>query len=852
MPGGTHFCLFYETQQDLLDTFVPYFIAGLENNECCIWVVSQSLTKQDAIDALRQALPDLARHLAQGSIDVFSYDGWYLQNGVFNGDSVIRSWKQHVAEALAKGYSGMRLVSDNAWLSQDRWETFSAYEQRLDESLTDQRIRILCAYPTTTIRAAEMMDVARTHQFALAKRNGHWEIFETPANLSRSNKLLQAEIIERNQVADALRGSKARLQAAIDAADIGLWDWNLVSGQIIWLGHHAKLFGYAPGEFDSTYRSFEEHVHPDDLEVLNRVVQRARDERSEYAHEYRVIWPDSSIHWIAGWGRFVYNDAGEPIRMYGAVRDSTERKRSEGLLDGQKRVLEMIASTAPLSESLDALMRLIETYVPGMLGSILLIDEQGVHLRHGAAPSLPGDYIKAIDGVTIGPSVGSCGTAAFRKQAVFVKDIAADPLWEDYRALALAHGLRACWSTPIFDAHGRLLGTFAMYYRQLALPEPEHLRLIEMATHLAAIAISRDRAQTALCESEAKLKEAQRIGKIGYWEHDLIADRITCSEETGRIFRMPYLDGGMSQAQLEDMTHPDDRQLQRQALSEALQGSRLLDVEFRIIPSHGNMRFVHVRDEIAYDESGRPIRMFGTVQDITERKQAEEELRRYATRLQELSRQVLQAQEVERRAIARELHDEIGQVLNAVSTNLQTIQLSSNAATLTERLNESVDLVDEALRQIRDLSLDLRPSLLDDFGLVPALAWFVDRQAQRSGFSVEWIVESSELRMPANLETTVFRVVQIALTNVARHAQAKHVHVELRQHEAELELVIRDDGIGFDVGAALERASHGATLGLLSMQERVRLVGGALEMKSTPGLGTEIRARFPVGPKDVA
>ncbi len=659
----------------------------------------------------------------------------------------------------------------------------------------------------------------------------------------------------KQHVAEALAkgysGSKARLQAAIDAADIGLWDWNLVSGHIIWLGHHAKLFGYAPGEFDGTYRSFEEHVHPDDLEVLNRVVQRARDDRSEYAHEYRVIWPDSSIHWIAGWGRFVYNDAGEPIRMYGAVRDITERKRSEGLLDGQKRVLEMIASTAPLSESLATLMRLIETYVPGMLGSILLIDEQGVHLRHGAAPNLPAEYIQAIDGSAIGPSAGSCGTAAFRKQAVFVKDIAADPLWEDYRALALAHGFRACWSTPIFDAHGRLLGTFAMYYRHPALPEPEHLRLIEMATHLAAIAISRDRTQTALRESAAKLKEAQRIGKIGYWEHDLIADRITWSEETGRIFGLPLSDGGISQAQLEDMTHPDDRQLQRQALSEALQHGRLLDVEFRIISSGGDMRCVHVRDEIVYDESGRPIRMFGTVQDITQRKQAEEELRRHATRLQELSRQVLQAQEVERRAIARELHDEIGQVLTAVSTNLQTIQLSSHAATLAERLKESIHLVDEALRQIRDLSLDLRPSMLDDFGLVPALEWFVDRQAQRSGFSAELAVEPAELRMPANLETTVFRIAQIALTNVARHAQAKHVHVELRQHEAELELVIRDDGIGFDVAAALERASRGATLGLLSMQERVRLVGGTLKIESAPGLGTEIRVRFPVERKDV-
>jgi signal transduction histidine kinase len=229
-----------------------------------------------------------------------------------------------------------------------------------------------------------------------------------------------------------------------------------------------------------------------------------------------------------------------------------------------------------------------------------------------------------------------------------------------------------------------------------------------------------------------------------------------------------------------------------------------------------------------------------------------EQVQRAHEQLQVLSRQVLQAQEVERRSIARELHDQIGQVLTAVSTNLQTIQLSSDAATLAERLKESIDLVDGALRQIRDLSLDLRPSMLDDFGLVPTLEWFVDRQAQRSGFRAEWVVESLELRLPANLEITVFRVVQIALTNVARHAQANHVHVELRLFEAELELVIRDDGIGFDVGAALERASHGATLGLLSMQEHVRLVGGALEMTSTPGQGTEIRVRFPVGLKDVA
>jgi signal transduction histidine kinase len=154
--------------------------------------------------------------------------------------------------------------------------------------------------------------------------------------------------------------------------------------------------------------------------------------------------------------------------------------------------------------------------------------------------------------------------------------------------------------------------------------------------------------------------------------------------------------------------------------------------------------------------------------------------------------------------------------------------------------------VDDALSRIRDLSLDLRPSMLDDFGLVSTLEWYIERQAERSGFEAKFLAEPPEMRLPLSLETTVFRATQIALTNVARHAQAKHVWVELHQHQTELEWVIRDDGVGFDVASALERAAHGATLGLLSMQERARLVHGELEIKSTLGQGTEIRARFPV------
>ena len=171
-----------------------------------------------------------------------------------------------------------------------------------------------------------------------------------------------------------------------------------------------------------------------------------------------------------------------------------ERGPTEQLLSGQNKVLELIAQDRPLAEVLDTLMRIIEEYTaPGLLASTLLMDADGVRLRDIAGPSLPREYRQAIDGVLIGPNVGSCGTAAYTRKPVVVADIASDPLWADFRDLALAHGLRACWSTPILSAAGGVLGTFAMYHRQARRPKPNESRIVAFVTRTAAIAIERCR-----------------------------------------------------------------------------------------------------------------------------------------------------------------------------------------------------------------------------------------------------------------------------------------------------------------------------------------------------------------------
>lgn len=179
---------------------------------------------------------------------------------------------------------------------------------------------------------------------------------------------------------------------------------------------------------------------------------------------------------------------GQPFRQ-SFIRDISARRRDEALLRGQNAVLAQVAQGAPLTQTLDALVRLAEAQSPGLAASILLLDDDGLHLRRGAATSLPRAFIDAIDGMAIGPRAGSCGTAAYRCAPVLSEDIATDTLWDDWRAPALAQGLRACWSTPIVDGTGQVLGTFALYFRQTGLPEPAHQRLVDLVTHTAAIAI---------------------------------------------------------------------------------------------------------------------------------------------------------------------------------------------------------------------------------------------------------------------------------------------------------------------------------------------------------------------------
>jgi PAS domain S-box-containing protein len=701
VPWGTHFCCFYETKEDLLDILVPYFKVGLENDEFCLWVISKSelLTMEEATSALGKALPDLDRYIAEERIQVIAHDEWFLEGRAFDLHRVVNRFKQKVDEALAKGYAGIRVNGSPAWIQKEDGKELLEFEGELDKLFPSERIIASCTYPLAGSKAAGLLDVIRTHQFAVARRHGIWEVIETPElkqakdeinrlneeleqrvvertrELAVANEKLRTEIAERKQIEEALRESESRLQLALDAARMGCFEWDLVSGKIIWSSVHANLFGLDPNSFRGTYQEFDERIHPEDRETLNAAVARARDERTFYSHEYRIIWPDGTVHWVTDQGQFFYGASGKPVRMSGLVMDITERKLAE-----------------------------------------------------------------------------------------------------------------------------------------------EKLR-----------------------KSEAQLAEAQQLAQLGSWSRELATNVVTWSDEIFRIFGMePQKVGPTYQAFLERV-HPDDRTAVRAVIEDAFKHHRPFSCEYRVTRLDGAVRIIHERGSVVVDDAGKPIRAFGTAQDITERKHAEEELRTSREDLRALAAYLQSVREEERTRISRELHDEIGQGLTAIKLALQRCTAGQSGAAA--ELVQALDLANELIGRVRDLSLELRPSMLDDLGLLAALRWHFGRYTAQCKIDVDFKYTGlDDRRFSPEIETAAYRIVQEALTNVARHAQIDKVAVEIDADRDRLRIQIKDRGVGFDP----HPLSAARTAGLSGMRERAIILGGKLEIQSSPGAGTVLTAILPL------
>jgi PAS domain S-box-containing protein len=354
VPWGTHFCLFYETRTDLLETLVSYCKAGLQNQEFCLWVVAEPLREEDARQALARTVPDLHQHLADQSIEIVTARDWYFPDGQFDLNRVIDGWNQKLAHASAKGYAGVRVTGDTAWLKKKDWKDFCEYEESLNHAIANQRLAVLCTYPLAACGAAEILDVVRTHQFAVTKRRGNWDVIETAGHkqakaeikrlneeleqrvlertseLTAVNRELTKEVLQRKRAEEALLRSEAYLAEGQRLTHTGSWACNIATRAILHSSEeHSRLYGFDPGNGPPSFEEMVQRIHPEDRDRVVKTAERADCEGTDFEAHFRVVLPDGTTKYVYGVAHPVFKPSGDVGEFVGILIDVTERRRAE-------------------------------------------------------------------------------------------------------------------------------------------------------------------------------------------------------------------------------------------------------------------------------------------------------------------------------------------------------------------------------------------------------------------------------------------------------------------------------------------------------------------------------------------
>jgi len=450
--------------------------------------------------------------------------------------------------------------------------------------------------------------------------------------------------------------------------------------------------------------------------------------------------------------------------------------------------------------------------------SVLLADTAAGTLRYGAAPNLPSAYSAAIDNVAFGEGVGSCGTAAARRSMVIVADIQQSPLWRDFRELAATHGLAACWSTPLIDSEGELLGTFAMYYTRPREPTSAEVDILRIAGPLAAVVVQRHRDAARLRESEARYRQLAETCPDAIVAHGggLIAYANTAA---ARLFGVPAASDLVGQ-QLGDYCEPD----QRTRLLEQCSGT----CATRLLRADGTSVSVEIAaTALANDPASTTILV---CRDVTERRTLEDEL--------------IDAAGLEQEKLGYDLHDGIGQQLTGVSLLLQGLatQAHPSLPALARELERIGAIVASTIEETRALATVMSPVAVERAGLEGALTTLGANA--RTLYALHVSVRVSPMAgsgIGASRATHLYRIAQEALRNAARHGRARHATIALTQRGRTLMLTISDDGVRVD--GVLEELGG---LGLRSMRYRAERLRGTIEFASAKPHGMRIHVQCPV------
>src|SRR5882724_5551832 len=495
-------------------------------------------------------------------------------------------------------------------------------------------------------------------------------------------------------------------------------------------------------------RPWSDTVHPDDRPDVLAALRGSVETGQPCDIECRRRRADGVYRWFHMHCFPLRDTDGRIVLWYLLHIDVDDRKRAEALLAGENRLLEMVAGGHSMSEILEALCQFVESTADGCYCSVVLVDPSGTRLEHGAAPSLPARFITSIIGRPVNVDSGPCAMAAYLNEQVIAADLKSERRWAAYAwcPMALAHGLQACWSTPISSAVGKVLGAFALYYDKPRTPTPQHQALIDLFTHIASIAVERAQSDAALKRSEAFFAEAQHLSRTGSFSWRVVTDETTWSEELYRIHELnPAVP--LTSALIYSRVHPEDIPFMHEMANRA-RGGDVVDFgfEYRLQMPDRSVKYLHVVAHGIRDPDGR-LEYIGAVQDVTERRLSEEALGKVRSELARVARVTSLG------ALTASIAHEVNQPLSGIITNAgtclrmlaadppnvdgaretarRTIRDGNRASDVITRLRalfgkkdttiEPVDL-NEATREVIALSLSelqrgrviLRPELADD------------------------------------------------------------------------------------------------------------------------------------------
>jgi PAS domain S-box-containing protein len=569
--------------------------------------------------------------------------------------------------------------------------------------------------------------------------------------------------------------------------------------------------------------------------------------------------------WTRITGRPLRDASGELLGGVVVCRNLTRVKEEEFFRAGQSRVLEMIAADAPLSQVLTELVLLMEAQAEGLRCSILLLNRDGKHVRHGAAPNLPEAYVKVVDGSPIGPRNGSCGTAMFTHKPVIVEDVMTDPLWADYREFARICGLRACWSTPILSPQGEVLGSFAMYREEKRGPRPEEDRLTNIATHIAGIAIERQRQHEILRERDARISVAAESAELAFWV--LYPEGHAWMSDKGR--RIYGFDSNLPLTcdLILSRIHPDERAAVKAEYDRgcALQGT--FESEHRLLLPYGKTRWVIMRGRCLQDDHGNLLETIGVTLDVSAQKQAALQVQVQREEMAHRNRVALMGEMTA--SFAHELNQPLTAIANNASAARRFLERGNIDVELLRELLQSMvadsQRAGEVMRGIRSL-VRKEPSAHTLLNLNAIITDTV-RLVSSDVLNRESVVTTElDLQLP-QVQGTLVQIQQVLLNLIINALDAveqlppseRRVIISTRSDKGDVtEVSVRDFGIGLPKDRPDKVFEHffstkqkGMGMGLPIVRSIVEAHGGTIIAENAPDRGARMVVRLPAARGEV-